>query len=193
MKEKRDSFITNLATVLSKIIEIAHWIGAVTMVVLAVVSCAGQKALENMIKMDSPLDNTISTYGFELKITDASGALDAKAVLMYAISAAIILSLFAMVFRNVYLILKKIKGNDGQIVNPFQNDVIRMVREIGIFLISVPVVGLTMSVISRLVLGAEYAEISVSLDSILIGIVVLCLSHVFSYGNSLQNDVDGLV
>ena len=76
---------------------------------------------------------------------------------------------------------------------PFQHDITRMVREIGIFYISVPVIGLIMSVIARMVIGYETAEISMSLSGLISGILILCLSQVFSYGMELQKDVDGLL
>ena len=69
------------------------------------------------------------------------------------IGAVIILSLMAMVFRNLYLIIKR-----SETGTPFQPDNIRMLREIGIFAIAIPIVGLIMSIVCRLVLGVDAVE-----------------------------------
>lgn len=61
------------------------------------------------------------------------------------------------------------------------------------FYIAESLIGLTMGIICRLILGAEATELSVGLNNILAGIVFLCLSETFAYGTQLQNDVEGLV
>ena len=94
----------------------------------------------------------------------------------------------AMVFRNLYLIIKKSEGT-----TPFQKDNVRMLREIGIFTIAIPVIGFVMSVIARLAIGYEVAEISNSMDGFIMGIIVLCLTQFFAHGVELENDVDGLL
>ena len=109
-------------------------------------------------------------------------------VALFSGGAAVILSLMAMVFRNIYLIMKKSEN-----ATPFQKDNVRMVREIGIFLLSVPMVGLIMSIVARLVLGVDNVEASVGLDSFMVGLVVLCLSQFFAQGMELEADVDGLL
>lgn len=50
-----------------------------------------------------------------------------------------------------------------------------------------------MSIVSRIVIGVEVAEISVSYSGFVIGIVVLCMTQFFARGIELQNDVDGLL
>ena len=102
--------------------------------------------------------------------------------------AVLILALMAMIFRNLNLIIKKSEGT-----TPFQPDNVRMFREIGIFSIAVPVVGLIMSIITRLVLGAEAAEVSNNFSGLVIGIVVLCITQFFAHGIELEKDVDGLL
>ena len=94
----------------------------------------------------------------------------------------------AMIFRNLYLIIKK--SNNA---TPFQACNIRKLREIGIFAIVVPIVGLVMSVISRLAVGVETAETSNNFGGLIIGIVVLCIAEFFIHGIELEKDVDGLL
>ena len=94
----------------------------------------------------------------------------------------------AMIFRNLHLIFKKSENS-----TPFQKDNVRMMREIGIFAIAIPVIGFIMSVITRLVCGVDFAEISIDMGGISMGIIVLCFSQFFAHGVELENDVDGLL
>lgn len=64
---------------------------------------------------------------------------------------------------------------------------------VGYFSIAVPVVGMIMSIISRIVIGVEVAEISNSFEGFIIGIVVLCITQFFAHGVEIEKDVDGLL
>ena len=66
-------------------------------------------------------------------------------------------------------------------------------REIGVFAIAVPVIGLMMSVIIRLVIGVEAVETSIDMSGLFMGIIVLCLTQFFVHGAELEEDVDGLL
>ena len=68
-----------------------------------------------------------------------------------------------------------------------------MMKEIGIFAILIPVVGLIMSIILRVVLGTDLVEASVDLYGVFMGLIVLCLTQFFIYGKELENDVEGLI
>ena len=108
--------------------------------------------------------------------------------LMFGIGAVLILAVMAMVFRNLHLIFKKSERGAA-----FQKDTIRMMGEIGYFSIAVPVIGLMMSVLVRLVAGLEAVEVSVDVAGIFMGIIVLCLTQFFIHGAELEKDVDGLL
>ena len=184
------------ALVLSKILEVIHWIGCVGMFVLMIASIAVKEPLIDLLSRGIPKYGAeLSTYGFSIVATDSTGSIIPVSITLFSIGAIIILSLMAMVFRNAYLIFRTAKGKTwfAKGVTPFQKDITRMVKEIGIFYISVPIVGLVMSVIARIVIGVEMAEISVDMGSIVTGILMLCLSQVFAYGTQLQGDVDGLL
>jgi len=171
--------------VLAKLVEVALWIGTVGMAVgLALVLAFGDRVV---IGAAQP-GETAAAWGFEIMVADFAGALDLKALMVFLGGGAILMGLMAMVFRNVYLILK---GSEGS--TPFTPDNVRMVREIGCFLLAVPLVGLTLSVIARLLLGHEAAEVSVNLSELLVGLVVLCLSRVFARGVELETDTEGLL
>ena len=141
--------IQKIALVLTKILELLHWVGTASMAALAICSVAAGPWLSGLLERILPQYRPeLNTYGYEMTVTNAAGAVEPRAVLLFGISAVFILSLMAMVFRNVHLILKK-----SQESTPFQPDNIRMLREIGIFCIVVPVIGLVMSAVSRLVQG----------------------------------------
>lgn len=185
--------VNRAAVILTKILEVLHWFAAVAMVFVFIASTVAADWLEEILQKGSEtLGSSLITYGFEMNVFHSDGKINMTAILLFSICAIIILSLMAMVFRNVNLILKttlgKTKFSKGQ--TPFQKDNTRMVREIGIFFISVPIVSLIMSVIVRAVLGVDYAEISVDFQSLIIGIIVLCLSQSFAYGNELQQQAD---
>lgn len=181
--------LNQVTLVTAKILEIIHWLAVGLMAAVLICSVSVRDWLSGILQKGIELDgDMLSTYGFEMSVVNVENAVDMTAVMLFAIGAVIILSLMAMVFRNVFLILKTARGN-----TPFQNDVVRMLREIGIFMISIPLIGLVMSGISRLVLGVESVESSVHFESFVIGILVLCLTQAFVYGIRLQKDVDGLL
>lgn len=188
--------INKIIMVISKVLEILHWVGSLLMAAVLVCSIAAKDWLANQIS-DAVVKagDTISTYGFELKVVGLDNNVNMTAIMLFAITAVIVLGLTAMVWRNIYLILKTSKGktwfSNGK--TPFQKDVIRMVREIGIFYILIPVIGLIMSIISRIVLGVDVTEAAVDMGDIVTGILVLCLTQVFSYGAELEEDVNGLL
>lgn len=188
--------INQIALVASKALEILHWVGTASMVLLLAGSIFANHWLSAILnKGAADLEGTLSTYGWEILAVHADGTVNMTAVTLFSIGAVFILALMAMVFRNVFLIIKTAQGKTWFAVSntPFQKDIVRMLREIGIFYLMIPLIALTMSVISRLVLGIETAELSVRLEGIITGILILCLSQVFVYGTALQQDVDGLI
>ena len=188
--------INKVIMVISKVLEILHWVGSLFMAAVLVCSITAKDWLANHVSdIVAKAGDTISTYGFELKIIGLDNNVNITAIMLFSITAVIVLNVSAMVWRNIYLILKTAKGktwfSNGK--TPFQKDIIRMVREIGIFYILIPVVGLIMSIISRIVLGVDVTEAAVDMGDIITGILVLCLTQVFSYGAELQEDVNGLL
>lgn len=193
---KQHSGLQKVALVVARCLEILHWIGSVTMAVLFVCSLVAKNQLYRLIDASSLLsDPSLVTYGFDIRIVDAAGNVSFAALALFFVEATIVLSLMAMVFRNIHLTLKTVSGTNPHTrrTTPFQYDVIRMLREIGIFFLSVSVVGFVFSTAAMLILGPEMAEISINLDSLIMGLFVLCLTQVFFYGMKLETDIDGLV
>lgn len=182
----KDNALYRVTKVLSKIAEIGCWIGSVSMAVgLVLTVVMGERAV---VMAPGDMEISMSSFGFEVMVVDTAGTLNMAALRLYLVAGVLLMGLMAMVFRNVNLILKRSEG-----ATPFQPDNIRMVREIGIFLIAIPVAGLVFSVVGRLLLGSEYAEIDMNLGGLVPGLVVLCLSQIFARGMELEQDVDGLL
>ena len=184
--------INKVGTVITKILEVFHWVGAALMLAAAVCSVAAPDLVKYFVSFDAKecCGANFEIYGFEVNLPVAVGTavVDGAAFLILSIGAVVILAVMAMVFRNLHLIFKKSENT-----TPFQKDNIRMMREIGIFTIAVPVIGLVMGVIVRLATGVEMVEISIDMSGILMGIIVLCLTQFFVYGANLEEDVDGLL
>jgi len=185
----------HFAQVLSKILEIAHWVAASVMLVLFIVTFLSGEWLSAMIVRENSRDVSLATYGFELVVLSPSGEPDLTAIRIFALGAIPVLGLMAMVFRNMYLILKTARGETkfSKGATPFQPAIVRMIREIGIFYLAVFAVSLLFTWVAALVLGPEASESSVDLSHIMAGVLILCLSQAFREGVRLREDVDGLV
>lgn len=123
----------------------------------------------------------------ESKLLREDGTINPATIILYIVYGIFNCAAFCMIFRNIYLILKTAKGRTwfSQGETPFQKDITRMIREIGIFLFILAA--------AELILGFFVPGISVTMVYIVIGILMLCLSSFFSYGEQLQRDNDGLV
>lgn len=185
--------LNKLTTAVAKALEVLHFLGAMTALAALLLSLFGKETLASWL-LQGPQEWTV--YGFCVEASqDGAGTMDLAAFRTLCIAALLSFLNMCMVFRNIYLILRTSEGKTwfAKGETPFQDDVVRMVREIGIFSISVPVLQLLISTVARLLLGVNSVEISVQLSGLMTGLVALCLSQIFAYGMALQNDVDGLV
>ena len=182
--------LNKLGKVITKILEVFHWVGTALMLAATVCSVAAPDWVKYFVGFDAKdcCGADLEVYGFEVNAPVADGNTDMLTFMLFGIGAVIILAVMSMVFRNLHLIFKKSEN-----ATPFQKDNIRMMREIGIFSIAVPVIGFIMSVIIRLVTGVETAELSIDMAGIFMGIIVLCLTQFFVHGADLEKDVDGLL
>ena len=182
--------LNQLGKIATKVIEVFHWVGATLMLAAVICAHAAPGLVGCFVGFDAKecCGAALKVYGFEIVARVTDGEVEAATLSVFGIGAVMILALMAMVFRNLHLIFKKSEN-----ATPFQRDNVRLVREIGIFTIAIPILGFVMSVIARLVGGVQESEISVDMGGIVMGIVLLCLSRFFAYGVSLENDVDGLL
>ena len=182
--------LNKLGKVITKILEEFHWIGAVGMGIASIGIIIANNSVENFRSLvaENFVREDFAVYGFQISAPVVNGELNVAAFIVFCIGAAVLLAVMAMIFRNLHLIFKKSENS-----TPFQKDNVRMMREIGIFAIAIPVIGFIMSVITRLVCGVDFAEICVDMGGISMGIIVLCFSQFFAHGVKLENDVDGLL
>ena len=182
--------------IISRIIEVFMWVGAALSVVLTGLGAAGKFSAMRFFASVTPQTAVLDKgYGFSLVALDAAGQPMRGAYVIFFLTLVLTFALMAMCARNVHLIFKTSEGltrfSRGK--TPFQPDNIRMVREIGIFLIAIPVVELIMSIVARIALGPDVVESSLNTVNLFTGLVVLALSQYFAYGMRLEQDVDGLV
>lgn len=181
--------LDKITRIITKVLEITHWAAAAIMAVIVICSVAVPQHLRNFIdKCSFENESEITAYGFEVTMFDSDGKLNMMTLFLFGIGAVIIYSLMAMIFRNLYLIIKK-----SEDTTPFQKCNVRMLTEIGIFSVSVPIVGLIMSTVLRIVLGVDGVEASISCEGFIMGIIVLCITQFFVHGAELEKDVDGLL
>lgn len=173
------------AAIMAKVLEVGHFLAGIVAIIFFVMSFVAQ---ETMFGLLDGMDTQMKVYGFGLDLHTVNGAVNLTLVRIFSITALFLFLFMAMVFRNVYLIFKTAKGT-----TPFQKDVVRMIREIGIFYIAIPIVGLIMSTIARLMLGVDAVEASMDVSGFITGFLLLCLSQIFAYGVELQTDTDGLL
>ncbi len=190
---KSNEKLNNAAMIISRVIEIGLWVGT------GLLSAA---LLSFLFFKDRFLHLFLGFRGVEFEIlgytinvADASGNLLTPNFIAALVVGVITLGLSAMIYRNVCLIFKytmgKTKHSKG--LTPFQPDNVRMLREIGIFSIAIPVVQFAVDNLLVLIAGVDAVESSCSLSGVFFGILLLCLSQFFAYGVQLQKEQDGLV
>ena len=190
--------------VLAKIAEVFSWIAVAACLILFVTSLlAGEWFSEAMLDGVSvrPVNLLGMSVGYAA-MGEGAGLTSAevlnalrRTLPFLSVAGFLCMALEAMVFRNVGLIIKLSHGltKHAKGATPFQKDVVRMVKEIGYFLVAIPVLELIISALVRLVAGTEIVELSVDLGSVFTALVVFSLAQIFAYGTSMQQDVDGLL
>lgn len=186
--------LPRLTLILAKIAEVLHWCLAGVMLIGAFATIIQPVPFTEWVRHTILHgETTLSCYGFGAAIANTDGTPQPTMIIFFALGSAIVLALMAMIFRNVYLILKTAKGKTwfAKGNTPFQQNIVRMFREIGIFFIAVSV----MSVISEIVVNFAGGELTTGFNylSCFIGLVFLCISQFFNYGTRLEKDLDGLV
>lgn len=187
----KNNGLNKIAMVVAKVLEVFHWVG----MALMAVGLAAYFIREDWLDLFAELEGRpFSLVGYSVNVLSETGALLRPVFVPAMIAGILVLGLSAMIHRNIYLIFKtsagKTKFSAG--ATPFQKDNVRMVREIGIFAIAIPVVEIICDVIARAASNADLSS-SVSLVGVALGIAMLCLSQFFAYGMELQTETDGLV
>lgn len=194
MKNTKNEKLNKVTKIVAKILEVLFFVCSLVMFFVAVLSFAVPEKLGNFL-IEQVGNGTIATNGFEIMIQDSNGNLIPGAVRLFAFAGIFTMLCMAMIFRNIYLIIQTCEGKTwfSKGKTPFQEDVVRMVREIGIFSIMIPAIGFLMSTIARFAIGVDNCETSVQIVGIAMGLAMICFSQIFSYGIKLEEEVEGLV
>ena len=186
--------LSKAAMIVARILEIGHWVGTGIFAVLLVCCMVAKDAAVKMIAGDPSGEDVI--YGFHFTLTNAAGEMNMASLTVLAVAGIILFALMAVIFRNIYLIIKTSRGETkfSRGATPFQPEVVRMLKKVGILSIAVPVVGFIMSIVFGLVVGPESdATANLDLSGIFMGLIILWLTQVFSYGVQLEGDAEGLI
>lgn len=173
----------------AKIMEIGHWIVVGMMSAIALVSLAAPQLLQYLMDVEAlRADGLAEAYGFEVYVGDGTGGIRYPVLCLFAIGAAALFVLMALVFRNLSQIVGRSENG-----TPFCEKNIASLRRMGRCSILVPLVGLLMSIVIRGAIGPEACEVSMDLSNLFMGFVILCLTEYFIHGAKLEQEVDGLV
>lgn len=192
---KKTNKMNKAVIIISKIMEVCNFVASILFLVMSIFVASGKDfIISKLSNINSSMTTELHSNGFEIMSADGS-VLTNGSYLVFFITMIFVSLCMMMIFRNIYLIFKTAEGKTwfAKGETPFQPDVIRMVREIGIFAIIIPIVQLIASAIARVVIGTEVIECAVEFDYVIFGFIVICLSKYFSYGMKLEEDVKGLV
>lgn len=190
-----DKTLNKVATVVARVAEITYWVATGILAAGLAAYCVNRDLLRFFVNFgEGESAGAFEVAGFSVQVLDGSGAVIPGTLIPAMVAGIVSCALMAMIFRNIYLIFKTSAGETkfSKGATPFQPDNVRMLREIGIFSIAIPVWGILCSILVHLLAG-EAAETSISSSGIAFGIAALCLSQFFAYGVRLQQEADGLL
>lgn len=190
--KKGNKAVSTVALLLSKLGEVGHGIAALAVFGMGVTSAVNPEVAA-LVQQGIAQDG-VGSYDFAFSVVpsvQASGA----GIMVATITATLILLCMMMVFRNVNLSLRAAAGqtwfSKGE--TPFQEDVLRMVSEISIFLVVASVISIIGAAVLGLMDPQAFAEATGGISCLVFGIMVGCLGQVFQRGEELEADLDGLV
>lgn len=197
--------LNKFSMVASKVAEVILWVGLALIILGLICSCVAvgwyngrvrsgnitldmiEQAVREHADADTLPEGSLQDLVNNVEFFNADGTIQMHKIILTLISAVISCASFAMIFRNIYLILKTADGKTwfSKGDTPFQADITRMIREIGIFLIGLNVINLILSLFG--------SEIGLDILHVFIGLLMICLSGMFRYGEELQQEADTLV
>lgn len=185
--------LTKATCIAAKILEVICALATLDYVAFFVLSLVRADLASKLAKMLAVQNHgELSVQGFDINILNGDSVI-AGSVAFFALAGILSFAIRTMMFRNVELILKTAAGktsfSKGE--TPFQKDIVRMVREIGVFYILIPAFQIFVCATCRAVLGE--IELGVHAECAIAGFVILALSHIFSYGEKLESEVEGLI
>lgn len=186
-------FLWNITQILAKLFEVACWIVLVAMIVMLVYSFTSSSQILDSKEAIDQLYSGMNIFGCQIGSTLADAGNALNVIRLDALMGLVSAGLMAMTYRDAFLILKTCQGqtsfSEGS--TPFQKPVVRMVREIGIFLIAIPVTQLVFCTIAPLVI--KDVQCDVTWTSAVLGLLMICLSQCFDKGVELEKESEGLI
>ena len=177
-----------VAKIATKIGEVGHWAATILMAAAAGCRIFAPQWLQYFILVDVVENRAeLSAYSLNVIVDTSSGSIDTTVFVLFALDAVIVFLLMALVFRNLYCIIK-----NSERTTPFQPENVRRLTRIGVFAIIVPVVSGIMGPMIR-ALGPVVLRAEATGDGYIMGILVFCLTQVFARGVELEKEVDGLL
>ena len=142
--------LNKFVTVLSKIIAIFFWIGCGFLFVGLIASVIFGQDITALISRFVEETPRVNVHGLEI-VLRAVGPYALVALTTLCIAGIVTCGLHAMIFRNINLIFRTADGKTkySKGASPFQPEIVRMVREIGIFCIVIPVFELIVSLVLK--------------------------------------------
>ncbi len=176
----KSSKLRNFTAVLSRVMELFIWgIDAVMASVIVILIICKDK-----IKYE-----TVS--GFKFKNIEMPRDNFLLVVCLCLVMAIIALTIAALIFRSINLIFKKTNTE-----SPFSESNVKLIRRIGFLAILLPFLKIVTTLVVIVVfpsITSESMPFDVGVNEFIYGLIILCLSEYFAYGDSLEKDVNGLV
>lgn len=189
------SGLNKVLAVIAKIIEIGHWISIPFAILLSVLSLISNPFITAIAESNAALN--INCYGFIVNNLANAGSSYGIIYAVIFLGCGLICAFIALIFRNLYTVFRTIDGKNKntESSSPFQKVVVDSIKKIGILSIAIPIAGFVISsviTVVALVCGSSIS-VSLSLSSVIVGLICLSLSQIFTYGAKLEDEVDGLL
>jgi len=190
LSEKHYQAIYKIASVITKVIEISHYVACGLMFLATACSLIAPNYLKYFISFEGSecCGVSLSVYGFSLTADYSNGRIDTLTFVLFGIGATAIFLITALIFANLSKLFK-----NAQADTPFKPENVKLLIRIAIFSLVIPVISSIICGIAMLAVGPKCGDMMVSMGGFITAFIVLSLSGFFIRGVKLEDDVDGLV
>ena len=182
-----NSKLSSATKILSRITEVILFIAAAVCLVITII-CAlvfNQNTIDMITSMVT--DGTLMVSGFVIPQLESLSEIRSAAVLT-CVGAFISCMLGALIFRNIV----RVFNNTENTRTPFTSENVKLIRSIGHYAIATPFVGVVRDILIGIICHVSITA-HVEITTLLMGMIVLCLSRFFEYGVTLEDDVKGMI
>ena len=190
LSQKHYNVINQFAKVITKVIEIAHYVACGLMFLATVFALVAPQLLKYVIAFEGSecCGVSLSVYGFSLTASYVNQKIDTLTFVLFGIGATAIFFITALIFAN----LNKLFQN-SQNDTPFKVENVKILNKVAIYSLIIPIISAIICTIAKLVISPESGDMMTSMGGFITAAIVFCLSGFFARGVQLENDVDGLV